>query len=323
MNVARRSEGLLPAEGFVALWRLAAGSTLDRAAIAEVIAARGVGTPSRTHNSIILMEEMGLIRDANGHVEVIKDALPAADVHDGMRQAVLAHYCRLLRTVTLGQVFQHDLETGDLQVDRVLLPFRGIGLPYLLIEFGLVVRADGRALLVAPDAVTAFFSVLAEINGRALRSRPMTPAQLEAWLAARRAAGEIAEAFAMEFECRRLDGHPMLEQVRWVSTEDVGAGFDILSFEDQRSLLLDRSIEVKGYSGKRAFHWSREEIAAARLRREKHWLYLVDRDRVHEEGYSPEMLNDPYTYLIEVNPAGWRHEATSYHFSAPLPLAGQ
>jgi hypothetical protein len=194
-----------------------------------------------------------------------------------------------------------------------------MGLPYLLMEFGLVQRSNSRALAVASDAVPAFLDVLALINGRALRTRPMTPEKLDAWLAARRAAGEIAEAFAMEFEQQRLHGHWLLDQVRWVSNEDVSAGFDILSFHDQRSLLLDRSIEVKGYAGERAFHWSKEEIEAARLKREKYWLYLVDRSRIGEQDYAPEMLNDPYTYFIEENPAGWLREATSYKFTAPSP----
>jgi len=286
-------------------------------ALAEVLLARGVGTRSRTLNSLAVLEEMGLLETDDKAVKLTQDHWTAETAYPGLRQAVLAHYCRLLPEAPLGPVFQNDLETGELQVDQVLLPYRALGLPYLLGEFGLVLRSSSRAMPVAPDAIPAFLEVLASINGKALRARPMTPAELDAWLAARRAAGETAEAFAMEFEHRRLRGHRLIDQVRWVSTEDVGVGFDILSFDDLRSLLVDRSIEVKGYAGKRSFHWSKEEIAAARLKREKYWLYLVDRDRISEQGYTPEMLNDPYTYLIEENPAGWVREPTSFEFTAP------
>jgi len=279
----------------------------------------GVGTPSRTLNSLTVMQEMGLVALNRHRIQLARDNWTADTALEGLRQTILAHYCQLLLATTLGPVFQHDLETGELQVDRVLLPYRELCLPYLLIEFGLVLRSSGRALIVAPDATSAFLDVLASINRRALRTHPMTPGQLEAWLAARRAAGETAEAFAMEFEQRRLSGHRLLDQVRWVSTEDVGVGFDILSFDDNRSLLLDRSIEVKGYAGERAFNWSSEEINAARHKRDKYWIYLVDRDRISEQGYLPEMLNDPYTYLIEENPMGWVREPTGYKFRSPTP----
>jgi hypothetical protein len=304
----------------VELWSLATQIPGPPSVLAEVLSARRAGSPSRTLNSLAVLQEMGLVVANDDRVDLVHDKWAAEAIYGGLRQAVLAHYCGLLRETILGPVFQHDPGTGELQVVQRLLPYREKGLPYLLLEFGLILRSDAGTLAVAPDAVPAFLDVLAFLNEKALRTRVMTPDELDAWLAARRAAGETAEAFAMEFERRRLGGHRLLDQIRWVSTDDVGAGFDILSFDDQRSLLLDRSIEVKGYSGERAFHWSKEEIDTARRKREAYWLYLVDRDRIGDQGYVPEMLNDPYTYLIEVNPAGWSREATGYLFKAPEAL---
>ncbi len=56
--------------------------------------------------------------------------------------------------------------------------------------------------------------------------------------------GRRAEVFVVEFEKKRLCGHPKIDKIRQISDFDVTAGFDILSFENQSSIKNDRFIEV-------------------------------------------------------------------------------
>lgn len=296
---------------------------LPMAHVARILHEHGAGSTARVENSLIVLGEMDLIREgANGYI-VQPTGLALEDDLAGFRGAVTRHYCQLLSRSSTGSLFQRDPATDFILVDSMLLPYREHGLPFLLLDLAIMHRYEGRAWKVADDLSPFFLSMLRENNARATRAKPMLPAELDAWLAARRAAGLLAEAFALAFERRRLDGHPLLEQVRWIADEDVGAGYDIKTFDDMRSLALDRHIEVKGHAGDRSFHWSAGEMAAAQEKRQTYWLYLVDRQRIDEPGYEPEMYSDPYAYFIEDNPAGWKSEPTSYKFVAPNSGAGE
>jgi hypothetical protein len=317
MNGVRRSDGLLAQAGFVELLAITGREPQAAAVVASAVAIGGFGSVGRAHNSLLILEEMGVVETVDGKVRQKGEGFAAGPPYDAVRRRIAEHYCGLLRSGSSVAGFQQDVSNSVLQVDRLLLPHRDICLPYLLLEFGVFVRGEGRAWDVAEDLAPAFLEVLASFNTKRLRAKLLTPTQLQAWLEARTRAGQLAEAFALSFERRRLEGHRLLDQVRWVAEEDVGLGFDIASFADLRSVLLDRFIEVKGHAGDRAFHWSQGEIEAARTKRQAYWLYLVDRTRLDDDGYEPEMVNDPYTYFIEENPAGWLAEPTSYFFSPP------
>lgn len=321
MNAVRRAEGLLPAIGVVALIELAAQAPRPEGEIARIVAARGAGAANRAVNSLRLLHEMGLVETGPLGVALTVSGHAIGDLPT-LRAALADHYRDLLQAAPFGSLFQRDPETGAVLVDRVLLPHREIGLPYLLADAGVFHRTGERAWTVANDVADRFLALIKAVNGKATRAKPMSPADLDGWLANRRAAGELAEAFALAFERRRLDGHPMVDQVRWMASEDVGAGFDIHAFDDLRSLALDRFIEVKGHGGDRSFHWSTGEIAAAREKRQRYWLYLVDRRRVDDPGYAPEMYPDPLAFFIEDNPEGWSSEPSSFMFSAPKIAGG-
>lgn len=317
MNAVRRSEGLLAAAGFAALLDLASQGVRSSDEIAAIVAARGSGAANRVRNSLLLMQEMGLLEVTTRGLFITPGGHAVGGGRAAMRTALASHYCARLEAAPFGSLFQRDPDANTILVDRVLLPHRDIGLPYLLADFGIFDRTGDRAWTVAEDMTAHFLDLLGIVNARATRSKPMTPAELEKWIANRRAAGEVAEAFAVMFEQRRLAGHPMLGEVRWTASEDVGAGFDIHTFDDQRSLALDRFVEVKGHAGDRSFHWSSGEIEAARQKRQRYWLYLVDRRRVDEPDYVPEMYSDPHAFFIEENPAGWLSEPSSFKFRAP------
>jgi hypothetical protein len=129
--------------------------------------------------------------------------------------------------------------------------------------------------------------------------------------------GDLAEAFVLELERRRMALHPRKERIRLISKLDVGAGYDILSFEATGSTRLDRHIEVKSYSGRLQFFWSRTEIETAKRIGNGYYLYLVDMKRINHKGFMPIMIRNPYKEVFCCDL--WKQEWETMHFK---PLEG-
>jgi hypothetical protein len=109
-----------------------------------------------------------------------------------------------------------------------------------------------------------------------LRDLRLTPKQLEALL--RRAAenGQLGEQFVLRSERKKLahvGRNDLAARVRWIASETVSAGYDILSFfPDGR----EKQIEVKAtQSSRRVFEISRGEWNAAERLRSTYHIYLV------------------------------------------------
>ena len=78
--------------------------------------------------------------------------------------------------------------------------------------------------------------------------------------------GVQAEEFVLEFENIRLEKHPLRSQIRRISNFDIGAGYDIVSFEGLDSKSLDRFIEVKSYNKIPEFFWSKNEVRTSEIK---------------------------------------------------------
>ena len=109
-----------------------------------------------------------------------------------------------------------------------------------------------------------------------LRSRKVTPEQLEMMLRVAARNGATGEFEVMKDERKRLmragQGN-LARKIRWTSKENVAAGFDISSFEVDGS---PRLIEVKSSSSEtRQFIISRNEWMVAQAKGEQYWIYLV------------------------------------------------
>lgn len=151
------------------------------------------------------------------------------------------------------------LRTGSLRLglaeDAVLRLLQAVGL----------VRFEPPALVMEADA----FRELSDMNGV---SRGVSEEELWSILEAQRIRGRNAEEFVVEYERHRLHsaGCFDLEQlVDRVSRSDTGAGFDILSFEEDGK---ERYIEVKSSTDSRTqFYWSSTEKSFAELRGDAYW----------------------------------------------------
>ena len=122
--------------------------------------------------------------------------------------------------------------------------------------------------------------------------------------------GAIGEKFILDYEKARLAGSGKETFVKQISDIDVGAGYDIVSFNNDDSVEYDRFIEVKTYVGEEHFYWSANEIEKSKLLRGKYVLALVNADRIGEQGYEPKMIIDPAGTII--NNDQWCLSATSY-----------
>jgi hypothetical protein len=82
----------------------------------------------------------------------------------------------------------------------------------------------------------------------------------------------------------------LTKRIKHVASENVGAGYDILSFTKManRGGFSDRLIEVKAVSPiDFRFYWSRNEIETARIHGQNYFLYLVP---VSKNGFDMQKL---------------------------------
>jgi len=126
--------------------------------------------------------------------------------------------------------------------------------------------------------------------------------------------GFLAEEWVLAREHDRLVGHPLIDLVARISEQNSEAGYDILSFSTVRSHFHDRFIEVKSYSSRRHFYWTGREVEIAKNLGSKYYLYIIDRERMGDSSYKPEIIKGPYGYFFEHQPDGWIYNPSTYHF---------
>lgn len=191
-----------------------------------------------------------------------------------------------------------DIVYKRIQIDSSAFPFRYANFRHLLLCFNF--------LQPHPDAHIKKFIVNSKYRKLfdqevmpEIKKRKLGIKQLELMLERNRLHGEEAEIFVLSYEKRRLFSHPQLGKVEIISEYDVSAGYDIMSFEDISSVEINRFIEVKSFFETPSFHWSHNEIDVARLRRDKYFLYLVDRSEMKNINYEPIIIRDPYSSVMK------------------------
>lgn len=133
--------------------------------------------------------------------------------------------------------------------------------------------------------------------------RKISEMELLKSLEAKKIQGELAEKWALEYERKRLRSTKHIEKVKIISKIDVGAGFDILSFESENSGVYDRFIEVKSFKGVPQFYWTKNESEVASIKGNNYFIYLVDIDMVLNEKYEPIIIQNPHVKIYEGD--GW------------------
>ena len=243
--------------------------------------------------AVLLLEEMGYI-SFDG--ETIKNVKIPSDI--SCESEFISFFSDILLDFLLEEeVISLDCLIYNSQEDRFILSRKGIRYKYasyrnLLLSFGVLSkREDGNYHFEKRiDTITRI---------ALLKNKKKTEKRLLEELERQRQEGLAGELFVLEYEKKRLNGHSSICKIKQVSLIDVTAGFDIISFDNLESKYLNRYIEVKTYKGKPHFHWSINEINVSRIRSEHYFLYLVNYDRIQDDGYSPEIIQNPSTYFVD------------------------
>jgi hypothetical protein len=220
---------------------------------------------------------------------------------------------RIFQKMFNGDNLKFNNELGQFYLLENRFPFPFFPFRNMFLSTGFLHRNGTLAnhLFIKKEFSDSFKEIiLHEISSSAPAGRKISLTQLKTSQEAKELAGLEAELFALEFEHQRLLGHPALNKVQIISEEYCNAGYDIESFDDKDSIVLNRYIEVKSYHGEMSFFWSKNEIEKAKELKEKYYLYLVDRSRINEKDYKPQQLQDPYLRVFESDM--WKKQPDSW-----------
>jgi len=268
-------------------------------------------------NALRLLEWLGfLIRDQDNLVptpqlDAIREGLTAEGIPLALVRSILG---RLRDSGHFTEVFATGCitrapESRALYIATSKIPHKHLSLIVLFRNFDLLTeRVEGTGLLEVDHSVTRLLADTAATSPHKHKSRTLTLEALKLIHAAQEAQGLKAEEYVVALERRRLSAHPHLDLVRSISSEDAGAGFDVVSFQSDLSPMHDRFIEVKSYKDRCCFYWSRNERDTAHELGDAYYLYLVDINQVEDTGYVPIVIKNPAENLSD----GWVLESESW-----------
>ncbi len=203
----------------------------------------------------------------------------------------------IFHTIFCSENMSYDIIYRLIQIENKAFQFRYKNFRQLLISFSFLYPHPDQNIrkFIVNSKYKKLFDreLLPEI-----KKRKMGIDELERMLEQKQIHGKEAEIFVLGFEKIRLSSHPKIGSIEIISEYDVGAGYDLVSYETPDSDEYDRFIEVKSFSGNPSFHWSRNEVDTARIKKNYYFLYLIDRDKMAFSDYSPIIIRNPYEEII-------------------------
>jgi len=241
--------------------------------------------------AILLFEQLELVKLNDDEISLYNISKSSMDI-----DSYHAWFSRILLDFIIEEniVSLDDIKYEN-EIGKYVLPRHNISYKYacyrnLLIALEILEKcADGNYYIneILSD-------LLAKQNSRKLK---LTEESLLKKLEEQRIQGEKGELFVLDYEKRRLHNKKDISKIRRISILDVTAGYDIVSFNDVNSNVIDRFIEVKSYDGKPHFYWSANEIQIAKIKSKNYCLYLIDIDKIYDCDYNPMIICDPVSYF--------------------------
>lgn len=151
--------------------------------------------------------------------------------------------------ILAASMFSFEITTQRFLFHNEMLPLAYAAIRNILVSQGFFVVSRSRAktvFYIADD----YEKLVSEHCKK--QKRTMSLEQLKKHLEENAIAGEKAEQFVLSYERRRLGGKAA-SKVKIISSIDVGAGYDIVSFNGTTSSEYDRFIEVKAISAGNTF----------------------------------------------------------------------
>jgi hypothetical protein len=251
------------------------------------------------------LKGLGVVRVTGGQA-LRRESLGKTD--DEMKSGFVQ---RLFNRTTPYQLHAHEFvghfKSGDGSFEIVMdsekrRHFGGVRNLLLDLEF-LEQDADRPRYWISPQHLADFLE--------AKSKSPTSPIELQKILRAREKLGREAELEVLKFEAARLRNRPGLaRRIKHVAAENVGAGYDILSFTESATSagFSDRLIEVKAVSPVDfKFFWSRNEIEAARFHGQNYFLYLVPAFKNGFDMQKLKIIQNPFKQVYLVRKS-WRRQ---------------
>ncbi len=208
------------------------------------------------------------------------------------------------------EYLSHDIIYRSLQINNRAFSLKYSNFKQLLIDFGAIKTHPTTELnnFIINNRYKKLFdkTVLPEIKQRKIGIE-----EFRKVVEQQQIYGEEAEKYVLNFEFIRLKEQ---KEIDWVAEYIVNEGYDIASYNHESEELPNRFIEVKSYDGETPyFFWSRNEYSVAKRKKDFYWLYLVNRDKMKNKNYFPEMIQDPYNNVL--NNENWINEIDKYKIS--------
>lgn len=192
--------------------------------------------------------------------------------------------------------FRVNYEKNNLKFEIKYFPLHAAIFRNLLLTIGKLIYDGGIYTLFIKNDIEKILSREVEKSKRKINELELIKS-----LEAKKIQGELAEKWVFNYERKRLGLTINFESVKIISKIDVGAGFDILSFNSEKSLVYDRFIEVKSYKGVPQFYWTKNESEVATIKANKYFIYLVDINMITNNKYEPIIIQNPQIELNESN----------------------
>lgn len=280
---------------------------------------RIIGESSVFDGCLPLVKSIGAITiDPDGYISLNPSLVPTLVNEQYLSNSLLVMLISSLKDddvfheIFCSKNMSFDIVYKKIQIDAAAFRFRYANFRHLLLSFNFL-QPHPDAHIKKYILNSKYRKLFDQEVMPEIKKRKLGIGQLEHMLERNRLHGEEAEKFVLSYEKRRLVSHPQLSKVEIISTYDVMAGYDIVSYEDLSSSEIDRFIEVKSFSASPSFHWSHNEIDVARIRRDKYFLYLVDRGGMQDLNYEPIIIRDPYSSVMKNDE--WIKRADGYLIS--------
>lgn len=206
-----------------------------------------------------------------------------------------------------GEIIRFDTFLCKYTINKSEIPLKYAGLRNLFLKLGYFYEDDlNQSVLLIDDEL---FKITYEPISINLRKK--TIEILKQDLDRKAEYGLIAEEFVVSYEKERV--MDKIESIKRISDIDTTAGFDILSYNENSSTVYDRYIEVKSYTGRPSFFITKNELEVSKRFRNKYYLYLVDRSKIHMLGYQPIIIPNPYDSFLS-QPKEWTKECVQWLF---------
>ncbi|MBR6245054.1 DUF3883 domain-containing protein [bacterium] len=251
------------------------------------------------HNTLMLLEHTSMIQQREG--EYIK--LLSCHTRDSFYSTLISEikntYADEVSTI-INCDKHYDEAKNQFFIYVNDIPLRYMGLAMLMEQTGEFERIRNREYFVGINNYRDTFKQKPLLSIEELQKKLQLDIK----------SGEQAEKFALEYEMIRLKQAGINKEPVRISSIDVMAGYDMVSYESESSTSYDRFVEVKAIS-KNGFYWSKNEYETAMLKADKYYLYLVDLKNIDKPGYAPDIIQNPAMTVMKSE--GWFAEAESYH----------